>query len=242
MVISTRIILILLVSMLFVGCAHRATLYIYSQPTGAHITEVETGKSYGATPVIVWYDPAALIPHKNAEGCYIVKGFEAQWATGARAIMNPVKLCGSIVGNYNISLKSEESPIEPQERSQAILSAPSVTPATPMLPSNVLTADQFNAIKRENSIAARARFSSIGVITLVGKVDHVYELAVVLAGDELGSGTVDCEFPETRRGSLVPPEAMSLHKGDYVVMRGTYGGGLSPDISSKKLGTVLKPT
>ncbi|WP_445372348.1 PDZ domain-containing protein [Methylomonas sp. HW2-6] len=104
--------------------------------------------------------------------------------------------------------------------------APAISaPAAPALPANVFTVDQFNAIKRENSVAAVARFSALGAIILVGKVSRVREIGILLDGDELGSGDADCEFPETRNGWVVPPQAASLRKGDYVVMQGTYGGG-----------------
>lgn len=109
MIDCARIIGILVTSVLFTGCATQATLSIYSQPEGAYITEVGTGKSYGMAPVAVVYDPASLNLYKNAEGCFMVKGFEARWVSGAATTINPIKLCGSNVGTYNISLNRDSS-------------------------------------------------------------------------------------------------------------------------------------
>jgi len=109
MIDCAKIIGILVASILFTGCATQATLSIYSQPEGAYITEVETGKSFGMAPVAVVYDPASLNLHKNAEGCFMVKGFEARWVSGAASTINPIKLCGSNIGDYNIILNRDSS-------------------------------------------------------------------------------------------------------------------------------------
>lgn len=109
MIDCARVIGICVASILFAGCATKATLSVYSQPEGAYITEVETGKSFGMAPVAVVYDPASLNLHKNPEGCFLVKGFEARWVSGAITTISPIKLCGSSVGNYNISLNRDSS-------------------------------------------------------------------------------------------------------------------------------------
>jgi len=109
MVDCARIVGIIVTSILFTGCATRATLSIYSEPIGAYITEVETKKAVGVAPVTVVYDPASLILHKDAEGCFIVNGFEARWVSGAATTITPIKLCGSKFGNYNISLDRDSS-------------------------------------------------------------------------------------------------------------------------------------
>jgi len=66
------------------GCATRATLTVFSQPEGAYLTEKGTGKVYGVAPVAVVYDANALASYKRADGCYLVKGFEARWVSGGR--------------------------------------------------------------------------------------------------------------------------------------------------------------
>jgi len=68
-------------------------LSIYSKPEGAYITVVETKMQLGMAPVAIWYNAASLNQHKDAEGCFLVKGFEARWVSGAASIMNPIRLC-----------------------------------------------------------------------------------------------------------------------------------------------------
>ncbi|WP_444904574.1 hypothetical protein ACJJIU_06750 [Microbulbifer sp. CnH-101-E] len=91
------------------GCSNQATMVIFSQPEGAYITEIDTEKPYGMTPVSVVYNPDALEGHIDSEGCYLVKGFRAQWVSGAISIVDPIKLCGSATGEYNISINRQSS-------------------------------------------------------------------------------------------------------------------------------------
>ena len=61
------------------GCATRASLTVFSQPEGAYLTEKGTGKVYGVAPAQIVYDSKALANFTNANGCYLVKGFDARW-------------------------------------------------------------------------------------------------------------------------------------------------------------------
>jgi len=95
---------------LSLGCAAtQASLTVLSQPEGAYITEIRTGKSFGMAPIAVVYNPAELEQNKNSEGCYMVGGFEARWVSGAISIVDPIKLCGSNVGSYNIGFNRNPS-------------------------------------------------------------------------------------------------------------------------------------
>ena len=47
--------------------------------------------------------------HKDVQGCYVVKGVEARWVSGARAMTDPVRLCGSATGSYTITLNRDAS-------------------------------------------------------------------------------------------------------------------------------------
>jgi hypothetical protein len=47
--------------------------------------------------------------HKDAQGCYVVKGVEAHWVSGAQAVTDPVRLCGSATGSYTITLNRDAS-------------------------------------------------------------------------------------------------------------------------------------
>ena len=86
------------------GCATQASLAVYSQPPGAYLTEVGTGRVLGIAPAASYYQEKLLHNHKDAQGCYLVKGVEATWVSGAQAVTDPVRLCGSSTGNYQITL------------------------------------------------------------------------------------------------------------------------------------------
>ena len=97
-----RWVLITLIAASASGCATHASLTIISQPEGAFITEKETGKAWGTAPASVLYDSASLTQHRAADGCYLVKGFEARWVSGTAASLDLIRLCGSSSGSYNI--------------------------------------------------------------------------------------------------------------------------------------------
>jgi hypothetical protein len=91
------------------GCATQASLSVYSQPPGAYLTEVGTGRVLGIAPAASYYQGKVLQNHKDAQGCYLVKGVEATWVSGARAVTDPVRFCGSSTGNYHITLNRDAS-------------------------------------------------------------------------------------------------------------------------------------
>lgn len=91
------------------GCATQATLNVYSQPTGAYITEIDTPLTLGITPTAVVYNPSALEQNKNSEGCYMVRGFKAKWVSGATSTLNPIRLCGGSTDTYNITINRDGS-------------------------------------------------------------------------------------------------------------------------------------
>jgi len=86
-----------------VGCATQASLTVDSQPPGAYLTEKGTGKVYGVSPVTIVYDSKMLANFRRADGCYRVKGFEAQWVSGATSSLEVITLCGASNGAYNIT-------------------------------------------------------------------------------------------------------------------------------------------
>jgi hypothetical protein len=99
---------VLLIFVLVTGCATHSTLTVSSQPSGAYITETGTGTAFGIAPVVLSYDAKALSAHKDASGCYLVKGFNAKWASGATTSSEPkIRLCGSNTGAYTYSLSRD---------------------------------------------------------------------------------------------------------------------------------------
>lgn len=92
------------------GCASQSTLTVVSQPAGAYITETETGKAIGTAPTVVYYDSKALTQYKDSSGCFLVKGFNAQWVSGATATSpSLIRLCGSTSGAYTYQFSRDSN-------------------------------------------------------------------------------------------------------------------------------------
>lgn len=105
-----RNITFLILAICLTGCATHSTLTVYSQPSGAYITESSTGKAYGIAPITVKYDAKAMNSYKDASGCFVVKGFEAKWVSGATTSSQPtIKLCGSNTGAYTYQLTRDKN-------------------------------------------------------------------------------------------------------------------------------------
>ena len=95
---------IAIIGFLLSGCATQATLTVNTWPEGAVITELGTGRFVGESPAVSYYNINSKSP-KNSAGCYLVKGFKAQWQSGAvGSTQETITLCGSRVGDYNISI------------------------------------------------------------------------------------------------------------------------------------------
>ena len=107
---SCRLALVIVVGAIALGgCATQASLTVQSQPEGAYMTEKGSGKAFGVAPVTVVYDSKALERSKRADGCYLVKGFEARWVSGATANLELITLCGNSSGTYNITFSRDAS-------------------------------------------------------------------------------------------------------------------------------------
>lgn len=98
-----------LASIIICGCASQASLVVHSQPMGAQVSEVGTGQVFGIAPVRVVYNAQALSRHRNSSGCYIVKGMQARWISGATAVLDPISLCEGSTGSYTITLNRDTS-------------------------------------------------------------------------------------------------------------------------------------
>ncbi len=85
------------------GCATQASLTVFTQPEGAYITEVGTGRVYGVAPTSVFYDKGPLVATRQPDGCFRVRGFEVRWVSGAKANLETVAICGSPTGGYSIT-------------------------------------------------------------------------------------------------------------------------------------------
>jgi hypothetical protein len=95
---------------LITGCATQSTLTVSSQPSGAQITEIGTGTTFGVAPVVLRYDEKELSKRKDASGCYIVNGLRANWVSGATTSSETrIRLCGSRTGDYTYHLSRDMS-------------------------------------------------------------------------------------------------------------------------------------
>lgn len=96
---------LLLIGYLLSGCATQATLTVNTWPEGAVVSELGTGRFVGESPAVSYYNLNSKSP-KNAAGCYLVKGFRAQWQSGAvGATQETITLCGPSTGDYNITVQ-----------------------------------------------------------------------------------------------------------------------------------------
>ena len=86
--------------------ARQTTVNVISQPPGAFITEVATGKlSPERTPNTIFiYNIDASFP-KDTSGCYLIKALEATWPSGATArTPDPIKLCGNPGEHFTVTI------------------------------------------------------------------------------------------------------------------------------------------
>lgn len=87
------------------GCATQAELQVFTWPEGALITEQSSGRVVGQSPTSAFYNLNSKST-KDAQGCYLVNGLQAQWRSGVVGSSEKlIRLCGSAVGNYTIQIE-----------------------------------------------------------------------------------------------------------------------------------------
>jgi hypothetical protein len=92
------------------GCASQATLTVYTYPQGGYISQVD-GVVFGTSPATVVYRPEDLKEHVDDRGCFVVRGVQSKWVSGATSQLSPVTLCGAPNGSYQITLtRSPDAP------------------------------------------------------------------------------------------------------------------------------------
>ena len=120
------------------GCANNAALSLRSEPAGAYITQ-------GGKPVkseVLYFPKTALDTHKTADNCWLVKGFKAEWASGASKESGPIRLCGEkssyqyvftrpehpgLDKDIEIALRTEQIKLQKQANDIAAVNAISAT-------------------------------------------------------------------------------------------------------------------
>lgn len=92
------------------GCATQARLQINSDPPGAAISQEGDASVTVQAPMVAYYNKGVLLnSYKDAGGCYVVRGFEARWPSGAKAQSGPIRICGKATGNYEFTISRNSS-------------------------------------------------------------------------------------------------------------------------------------
>lgn len=94
-----KILLSCLIALVLTGC--QATVTVVSRPEGAYITSLN-GVVRGVAPVEFTYNLKDGEIPKDSQGCWIVQGATAQWASGAVKRYERFTLCGGRYGNYTM--------------------------------------------------------------------------------------------------------------------------------------------
>lgn len=99
----------LLCIVLLVGCASDPTrLTINTQPVGGYITEIGTGSAFGVAPVTAQYIKSNQTARDKA-GCWLVRGFKAQWVSGAiSSTTESLRMCRNL-DDYAITIDRDPS-------------------------------------------------------------------------------------------------------------------------------------
>lgn len=91
--------LFLILPIAFTACAQRLEVVFLSQPEGAIISEIGSNNEFGNAPTRKRYIRAST--DADEEGCYLLDGVKAQWASGAVEKMGELKACKT-TGGYNV--------------------------------------------------------------------------------------------------------------------------------------------
>lgn len=78
------------------GCATQATMNVYSQPTGAYITEIGTTLTLGIAPTAVVYNPSALEANKRSDH-WVEAATQVMLITHRYSITIPLLLAGHVM-------------------------------------------------------------------------------------------------------------------------------------------------
>lgn len=100
-----RVLPLLFITVLLLGC--ETNLTIHTQPEGAMVIS-QSGNIIGISPVVLSYDPYALMEHRGNDGCYWIEGVTIKWASGATVASDQsIRLCGSPFEAYSISFQRD---------------------------------------------------------------------------------------------------------------------------------------
>ena len=80
-------------------------LTVHSEPEGAALTAAGSGASLGRAPAVLVFASDDLENARQANGCYLVRGIEATWPSGAAVATETIELCGGDQQNFEVVLQ-----------------------------------------------------------------------------------------------------------------------------------------
>ena len=90
---------------LMLGCSSNSMLTVHSEPEGAALTAAGSGASLGRAPAVLVFASDDLENARQANGCYLVRGIEATWPSGAALTTKTIELCGDDQRNFEVVLQ-----------------------------------------------------------------------------------------------------------------------------------------
>ena len=85
--------LLMIFPLAVMGCSSNTMLTVHSEPEGAELTTVGTGVALGRAPAVLVFSSSDLENALQANDCYLVRGIEAIWLSGATLSMETIELC-----------------------------------------------------------------------------------------------------------------------------------------------------
>ena len=96
---------LLTLPMLMLGCSSNSMLTVHSEPEGAALTAAGSGVFLGRAPAVLVFASDDLENARQANGCYLVRGIEATWPSGAAVATETIELCGGDQQNFEVVLQ-----------------------------------------------------------------------------------------------------------------------------------------
>ena len=94
-----------MVPMIMLGCASNGMLTVHSEPEGAELKAAGSSVSLGRAPAVLVFASDDLEKARQSNGCYLVRGIEATWTSGAALSTETMELCGDDQRNFEVVLR-----------------------------------------------------------------------------------------------------------------------------------------
>ena len=101
--------------LLVVACSSTSTLMVQSFPLGARLATVGSDQDLGRAPVLLTFDNKQLNATRTADGCFLVRGLQAEWESGAVTTVDPVALCDPSSHHFEVTLHRPDDVLGEQQ-------------------------------------------------------------------------------------------------------------------------------